>query len=180
MPTPERRIPSLTEENKINFWKKLDRNGPIQPHMETPCWDWTAGKFSHGYGSFSIGRRGFLAHRVAYFIHYGVDPVGLCVCHHCDRRSCCNPAHHFLGTNLNNVMDRTSKGRDARGEQHGSRTRPERRPRGEAVNFSKLTATDIPVIRADCRARSKIASDYGVNQTTIERIKSRKTWKHVN
>ena len=40
------------------FWEKVDKNGPTQPHMTTPCWVWTGGRGHFGYGSFYVGEPG--------------------------------------------------------------------------------------------------------------------------
>jgi hypothetical protein len=37
------------------------------------------------------------------------------VCHECDNPPCCNPKHHFLGTNQENTADKVRKGRQAKG-----------------------------------------------------------------
>lgn len=70
-----------------------------------------AGVTSTGYGQFHIGKRNFSAHRVAYTLERGEIPVGMCVCHHCDNPVCCNPAHLFVGTHRDNVLDKWNKGR---------------------------------------------------------------------
>ena len=70
-----RDVKSLSER----FWAKVDKNGPTMPHMQTQCWVWTAGCIGDGYGRFRIRRKGTLAHRVAWLIHYGCIPDGLCV-----------------------------------------------------------------------------------------------------
>lgn len=55
-----------------------------------------------------------LAHRQTWVFTHGQIPHGLHVLHRCDNPPCCNPAHLFLGTNLDNIADRVRKGRSRR------------------------------------------------------------------
>lgn len=128
----------FTERQIQNFWRRVDKNGPTQPHMDTPCWVWTGSKIKHGYGRVGIGSKLFLAHRVAWFIERGPIPHdgsahGICALHRCDNPECVRIDHLFLGTNADNVFDRVSKGRSnaGRGDQHGARLHPERLVRGD-------------------------------------------------
>lgn len=50
--------------------------------------------------------------------------------------------------------------------------------RGESAS-SKVTETDIPVIRADARMLREIAADYGVTLQAIHFIKTRRNWAWV-
>ena len=50
------------------------------------CWEWQATLQQTGYGLFRLGGRMRAAHRVAYELHYGVNPGDLFVCHRCDNR----------------------------------------------------------------------------------------------
>lgn len=133
---------TATEER---FWRKVDRSGG-----QTACWPWTACLFRNQYGCFSLDGRNVKSHRVAYLLCVGQIPDGHLVCHHCDNRPCCNPAHLFTGTTDDNMADMVAKGRSARGERHisvkcperlargdrnGSVKHPESRPRGEANVF---------------------------------------------
>jgi len=83
------------------------------------CWIWTGailqGK-QNGYGVFNGGR----AHRWSYEYHIGPIPEGMKVLHKCDVRSCVNPSHLWLGTDLDNARDRVRKGRNntIRGPAH--------------------------------------------------------------
>ena len=69
----------------------------VQIDKETGCLNWTAGTNSAGYGVFSIevegkGRRPVVAHRVSWFLEYGVWPEHT-LDHLCHNRLCVNPRH---------------------------------------------------------------------------------------
>lgn len=85
------------------LWDKIDTSGGPDA-----CWPWT-GNTAHGYGITSDGKK---AHRVTYGILVeGIIP-GMDICHKCDNPPCCNPAHLFQGTALDNWRDMVRKGRD--------------------------------------------------------------------
>lgn len=131
----------------------------VKVNEETGCWEWTAqrAKGKWPYGHFRIGKKTWLAHRASWFLHRGVIPDGMDVCHRCDNPSCVNAEHLFLGTQLDNTVDAARKGRLATGRQcgvwthrdrflagmrnrvNGAHTHPERMPRGEKHGGAKLT-----------------------------------------
>ena len=51
------------------------------------------------------------AHRAAYHMWKGEIPDGMSVCHTCDTPRCINPDHLWLGTTLDNAIDKSRKGR---------------------------------------------------------------------
>ena len=147
------------------FWNKVNKDGP------NGCWEWTAAVCRRGYGRFRLDGKLRQAHCVSWMLKHGPIPAGegyhgTCVLHRCDNRRCVNPAHLFLGTHADNMRDMTEKSRtaDRAGESNGN---------------AKLTEADIPTIRADKRIQRVIAAEYGVSPQHIERIKNRKTWKHI-
>lgn len=79
---------------------------------EDSCWIWPQSKDGGGYGLFFANGRQGRAHRFSYALAYGPIPDGLDVCHTCDVPSCVNPAHLFLGTAQDNMMDAARKGRN--------------------------------------------------------------------
>jgi hypothetical protein len=90
------------------------------------CWYWTGSTQTKGYGHFI----NHSTHRLSYHTYKNHDPGNLNVCHTCDNRLCVNPDHLWLGTHLDNVMDKVRKGRQSRGPNHWQSV---------AIGMSKLT-----------------------------------------
>ena len=133
------------------------------------CWFWLAGKDEKGYGLF-WNKKTWRAHRFSWTIHYGKILRKLQVLHKCDNPSCVNPTHLFLGTNQDNVNDKMNKGREnpSKGSNH---------------YISKLKEKDIPKIKILYKTGNftlkEIAKKYKVYYTTIQKIVTNQTWKHV-
>ena len=81
---------------------------------ESGCWEWACGKDDWGYGKTYFNQRTEKAHRVAWRIFNCEIPPGMLVLHKCDNPPCINPWHLFLGTNRDNMLDASRKGRLAR------------------------------------------------------------------
>lgn len=100
---------SLEENNYSRFIRKCHAT-------PSGCWDWLASKDIKGYGCFNLKQEdnsfhSIRAHRASWLFYRGTIPDELQVLHSCDNPSCVNPDHLFLGTNLDNVKDKVSKGR---------------------------------------------------------------------
>lgn len=154
------------------------------PEPNTGCVLWTGHVNREGYGRIRSGRGEARAHRVAWELAHGPIPAGLVVRHVvCCTPACVNPAHLAIGTQADNVADRGRDGHDARGERHGSRTHPERLPRGRRNGSCRLTEDDVRAIRA-ARAGGMfmrhIAKQFGVAFFTVQKIVSGKNWGWLN
>lgn len=154
----------LKLETRIKkYWNRVDKRGPKE------CWPWKASLNTKGYGSIRWFKKGVNAHRVAWYLANGEIPDGLHCLHKCDNRACQNPSHLFLGTNLDNIADKVSKGRH-------------RGARGERSSTAKLTAERVYQIldrAAGGEKYSTIAKDFGVHEGHISMIVTRRTWKHL-
>lgn len=93
----------------------FDRLEKFQVKNDRGCWGWSGCKDNKGYPQLS-SRNGSLgspekAHRVSYEKEYGEIPEGMNVCHKCDNPECTRPDHLFIGTQKDNMVDCSSKGR---------------------------------------------------------------------
>ena len=87
----------------MDFWTKVDKNGPTMPHMDTPCWVWTGTVNSNGYGTTRIDGKPHGTHRVAYELSTGNNPGELKVDHRCHNTLCVNPSHLRAITHKQNL-----------------------------------------------------------------------------
>lgn len=99
----ERRYLLFTEEQKANFWVKVNQTNY--------CWVWGRSKNKNGYGTVRIAGKLFLAHRVSYQIINGIISDSILVLHKCDNPGCVNPGHLFIGSHQDNMTDMCKKGR---------------------------------------------------------------------
>lgn len=101
------------------FWAKVDKSGD--------CWNWTAGMFPDGYGSFRYNGTMTGSHRVSYELEHGPIPEGMQVDHICRNRKCVRPDHLRLVTHTQNRQNhggpmRTNKTSGIRGVSWYPRT----------------------------------------------------------
>jgi hypothetical protein len=120
------------------------------------------------YGTFKVRGRIFRAHRMAIYLASGVDPGQKVVCHRCDNPPCCNPAHLFIGTNIDNIKDMIHKGRTLKGEAN------------PATSLTGRQVTEIRQMYKTTRtSHRKIAAIFGVSHGTVGRIIRGDFWTHI-
>lgn len=153
-----------------NHNERFDKYTDKEP-SPTGCWLWLGGLDKNGYGKMRYGAKNTIkAHRFSYLRYMGNIDAGLYVCHSCDNPSCVNPEHLFLGTPLDNTQDMINKQRKAPclGEHNG---------------VAKLSEADILEIRrlwaTGDYMQKELAVLYGVTQSNISHIVTRKLWKHI-
>lgn len=152
------------------LWAKIDTSGGPDA-----CWPWLAGLSTTGYGQLKVDGHQVKATRLVYEETFGPIPTpqdyhGLCVCHTCDNRTCCNPRHFFLGSHTDNMADKARKGR-----QH--------RPAGELHGNAKLTTAKVEALRAfmwdGVVSKAELARLFGVSPSLIGLVLAGKGWAHV-
>lgn len=185
------------------FWAKVDQCGADE------CWEWQAARSGNGYGSFWVDGKAQVAHRVAWeLFHRQVVPEDRFICHICDNRVCCNPAHLMLGDHQENTRQAVERGRMASGERHGLRlhperhgmllhperaargkrhgrhTQPERTARGERNGNAKLNEAQVRELRARYAAggitKVELSRQFGIDQSLVGKIIQGKVWAWLN
>lgn len=171
---------ALTKNDTQRFWSKVDKKSTAD------CWLWLDAKGKKGYGRFKAGGVSMLAHRTAWQLTHGPIPPytgdgSICVCHKCDVRACCNPAHLFIGSNIDNVRDRDNKGRQSSGQRHRDAMR-HLTSRDFNLN-AKLNLTQVREIRSLYSGggvlQSDLAKKYGVTTACIGLITRRQSWINI-
>lgn len=135
---------------------------------QTGCWNVTSHYLKgDGYAILHRGGRSKLAHRYMWEEVFGPIPEGMNVCHSCDNPACVNPAHLWLGTQLENIEDRNRKGRS-------------RWPQGEKQYNAKLTNEQVTYIRTHIEiSQTQMARLMGVSQSVVRLIRLRRKWSHL-
>lgn len=141
------------------------------PPIEGSCIEYSGYINKRGYGQYCTWVNGKVfsrnASRMKWLEINGEIPDGMHVLHRCDNRKCININHLFLGTNADNVADKLSKGRGAKGEM---------------CKQSHLTDLDISVIRflySQGNSIRTLADWFGIKKSAMHKITSKQSWKHV-
>jgi len=129
------------------------------------CLEYTGGIGSHGYGVFWMNNKSENAHKASFILNKGKVENGKWVLHTCDNKKCINPLHLYLGDRSQNTKDAIERGRIARGDRHGSRTKPESLKRINA----RFSDSECIEIKKSSVSKKDLAKRYNVNLCTIYR-----------
>ena len=144
------------------LWDKVDRSGG--PDV---CWPYTTiTKDTYGliYYLKDDGSRDFISsHRAAWFVTHGVLPQAW-VLHRCNNKRCCNPAHLYLGTHQDNMLDAKMAGV---------------MPHGNVHHKAKITDDIARAIRElyGSMSQRQLAQMFSVSQANISDILHGNIWK---
>jgi HNH endonuclease len=132
------------------FWEKVEKRG------ETECWVWRGYIKPSGHGLTSL--KGFPIHasRKAWILTHGPIRGDLCVNHRCDNALCCNPAHLYLGTRSDNMIDRWA---NLAPEKRGTLGRPHVLDESQLDRLWEMRRTGSTL--AQC------AQEFGVHVATV-------------
>lgn len=163
------------------FWSKVNKGGPLWTDPQTGetshCWEWTGARTGANYGAFSLTHSQSIGtHRLSWIIAHGELDSDVIICHKCDNPPCCNPSHLLAGTNSENMLDASQKGR------MGAWTHPDKILRGEQRSSAKLKESDVLQIRkdfADGVDAISLSEQHGVTRRNIYGIVNRKIWTHI-
>lgn len=138
-------------------WKE-DNNG---------CWICTShAKNAFGYPICMRFGKYMSISRYMYKTYIGEFDESLEILHSCDNPNCINPCHLRPGTHAENMKDVAIRFRSGQ--------------LGEKCHFSKLKEDDVKRIFYDASmSNRKLAKKYNIGRDSIDKIKTRKIWKHI-
>lgn len=148
----------MTYEKAVErFWSRASK-------PRRGCWEWQGPRNGSGYGIVNFRDQMWRTHRLSLTLASGPIEDGLQVCHRCDNPPCIRPDHLYVGSALENSMDRADRGRQGVGQ------------------FAKLSEADADIIRERALSgedEAALASDFGVSQNTVRRIARGRIWKRT-
>lgn len=127
----------------------------------TKCICWNHSTDKSGYGT--LNKKQFktkLIHRLTYEKAYGKLIKGDVIMHTCDNPTCYNIHHLQKGTQLDNIKDRVSKGRCAKGDNNAR---------------TKISKEDARLIWQSKLSSRILAKQFNVSHTAILEAKRRNT-----
>jgi predicted XRE-type DNA-binding protein len=164
----------FTQDTLNRFGKKVNfvylDNGELDWES---CWTWKDYLDKDGYGQFFINKKGYKAHRMAYMMESGEIPYDLSVCHKCDNPSCVNPNHLWLGTQLDNMIDKCNKDRSPKGSRHYLTN-------NNSNDENKIRDILISIYCGKYSNINQVCNDYDITCASIRKVLNGCSWKHVS
>jgi hypothetical protein len=139
----------------LSFWSRVNNKDKV-----SECWPWTGSIVNEAkpYGRVRIEGRLKLTHRVAYELSRGeLVPDDMQVLHSCDNCRCCNPTHLWVGTNADNMRDKSRK----------NRINPSGGPQGK---FTFDEWQEIKKLHSEGWTNTEISNKFRCFDTTVRRV----------
>lgn len=173
--------PFARHTSRARFWKSIARCAHA-PDCALCCWPWQGARNALGYGrtryvlTFGLVRiEEMYAHRIVWMVEHGcVLPEPYEVCHTCDLRACCNPAHLTAALHRLNQRMMALKLR-------------QRREQAVAQRAARLTRTRVTedekeqiwfLWRVAGLSQDAIALQIGVSQSAVSRVLTQTAWQY--
>lgn len=185
----------VSSVGRVRSWRK---DGPgnvrrMEPRILSPWHD------KGGYASVRLPRDGKWQKRMVHHLvlesFIGPRPAGMECRHYPENNPRNNRVENISwSTHVVNIQDRHEHGTNALGDRNGSRTKPERRPRGprngthtkpdsrprgERCGAARATEDTVRGIRSADGKLKDIAGRFGISISAAHAIRTRKTWRHV-
>ena len=157
----------MSEGWRARFWQKVSIGS------QDECWEWQASTRPTGYGQFWLKGKVLYAHRVAYEIAHGSIPGHLLICHHCDNRRCCNPAHLFAGTHVDNAEDMIRKNRQGDSAVYGERNGHAKLTKEAVRDIRRLYATGE-------HTQKELGHRFGIHRTAVGKVINGILWSWLD
>jgi hypothetical protein len=153
----------MTPIDIAKFWMKSKEDSSSKIIRDAKkwygrCWIWQGNLWESGYARYILRQKEYRAHRISYFLTYGIFDESLFVCHKCDNPSCINPQHLFLGTPKENTQDMIDKGRLVRN-------------RGENKGVSLRKSTGKWRARYMNNYKSMLVGDFETKEEALEALR---------
>lgn len=145
------------------------------------CWIFKGASDKLGYGRISNRHGRFeppeKAYRVMFELINGKIPEGMSILHQCDNPSCVNPNHLKVGTQKDNMMEASFRGR------LNPKSLLNLKSIGEENPQSKLTESDVKEIRklyaTGTFTQKEIAIAFDISPVTVGDITNYRTWRNI-
>lgn len=151
-----------------------------------------------GYGSVQLIKNNvkyhYLAHRVIYQLYYNDNITSNdIICHSCDNPSCINPKHLFKGTHNDNVQDKVSKHRQAKGINNGryttgyySKYNPIEKPKAEfktlynrSLSLEEVIELKEIIKNKGNKTLKKLSEELGVKYQTLRDLNCGRIYANI-
>lgn len=141
----------------------------VMHHEGDGCLLWPFAKYESGYPQITIdGVHRSLTRLICTRVNGDAPTPEHHAAHSCGNGhlGCVTKRHLSWKTRSENEADKLAHGTHNRGERH---------------NMAKLTEADVRQIRAlkGTASQREIAARFGIKQSTVSDVQSRKVWKHV-
>jgi transcriptional regulator of met regulon len=161
---------------KEDMWERILKDSEKQ---EAGCILYTKNINVDGYGRIEIANKKYRVHCLAWWVNSNLEKMPTkeetdryIVRHMCKERSCVNPDHLKIGTQLENCKDKLESGTQPKGETHHSSSIT--RELAQKIQSSKYEKS-----HPNYKTKKKRAEQYGVSLYIIKQIDQGITWGHI-